>query len=159
MAKILLGPEVPVVISDLVPYRLALARSLGGLVVDLGEKTVAEGVRSHGLEALDLAIDTSGKGVARKAYLEALDKRGVLVCAGHGEGLELDVSGDLIMPERAVLGSEYFRYGELASNLGLLREHRQYLRQIITHTYPVQDIQRAFETFFGGETGKVVIER
>ena len=75
------------VISDLVPYRLALARSLGGQSVDLGEKTVAEGLESHGLEDLDLAIDTSGKGVARKVVCGwALDKRGVLVCAGHGEG-------------------------------------------------------------------------
>jgi threonine 3-dehydrogenase len=159
MARVLLGSEVPVVISDLVPYRLSLAERLGGKVVNLSEQTVAEGVRDYGLEAIDLAIDTSGKGAARRSYLEVLDKRGVLVCAGHGQGLELDVSQDLIEPERAVLGSEYFCYGELASNLELLREHRRYLRQIITHTYPARRIQQAFETFFGGETGKVVVER
>ena len=159
MARILLGPEVSVVISDLVPYRLALAERLGGKVVDLNERTVAEGVRSHGLEAIDLAIDTSGKSVARRSYLEVLSRRGVLVCTGHGEGLELELSRDLIAPERAVLGSEYFCYSELARNLELLREHRAYLRQIITHTFPVEQIQRAFELFFSGETGKVVIER
>ncbi len=123
MSRILLGPEVPVLVSDLVPYRLGLAAKLGGLVVDLNERTVTEGVEDHGLEALDLAIDTSGKGAARRAYLDALDRRGVLVCAGHGEGLHLEVSRDLIAPERAVLGSEYFGYGELASNLELFREH------------------------------------
>src|SRR5215207_8699600 len=37
MAKILLGPEVIVMISDLSPYRLDLARRLGGKVVDLRE--------------------------------------------------------------------------------------------------------------------------
>lgn len=159
MTKIQLDPEVQVVISDLVPYRLALAERLGGKTVDLNQQTVAEGIRSHGLEAIDVVVDTSGKGAARRAYLEVLDRRGVLVCAGHGEGLELEVSRDLIAPERAVLGSEYFRYGELASNLEILREHRQYLRQIITHRYPVQHIQEAFGLFFGGETGKVVIEQ
>jgi threonine 3-dehydrogenase len=40
MAKILLGPELPVVISDLSPYRLDLAERLGGSVIDLREKTL-----------------------------------------------------------------------------------------------------------------------
>ena len=46
-----------------------------------------------------------------------------------------------------MLGSEYFCYGELASNLKILREHHPYLRQIITHGYPVRDLQEAFELF------------
>ena len=159
MAKILLGPHVCVVISDLSPYRLDLARRLGGNVVDLRESTLGAGLREHGLDEIDLAIDTSGKGVARRAHLEALSKRGVLVCAGHGEGLSLDVSRDLIAPERAVLGSEYFRYDELSANLKILREHLPYLRQIITHRFAVQDIREAFELFFRGETGKVLVEQ
>jgi threonine 3-dehydrogenase len=159
MAKILLGKEVPVVISDLISYRLDLAKRLGGKIIDLRKRTVAEGLRDHGLEEIDMAIDTSGKKVARQSYLEVLSKRGVLVCAGHGEELSFDVSQDLIAPERAVLGSEYFCYGELATNLEILREHRSYLRQIITHRYPVHDIREAFELFFSGETGKVIVEQ
>jgi len=159
MAKILLGRDLPVVISDLVPYRLDLAERLGGEVIDLREQTIDEGIRDHGLDALDVAIDTSGKGSARRSCLEVLARRGVLVCAGHGEDLVLDVSRDLIAPEHAVAGSEYFRYGALATNLEILREHRPYLRQIITHTYPVRDIREAFELFLGGETGKVIIEQ
>jgi threonine 3-dehydrogenase len=158
MARILLGSEVIVVISDISPYRLDLARRLGGKVVDLREKTLAEGLEDYGLDEVDLAIDTSGKGVARQSYLDVLSKRGVLVCAGHGEGLRLDVSRDLIAPERAVLGSEYFCYDELHSNLQILRDNLPYLGQIITHRFAVQDIQEASEIFFRGETGKVLVE-
>ena len=159
MAKILLGQEVPVVVSDLSPYRLTLAGRLGASVIDLREKTLAEGLREHGLDAVDLAIDTSGKGTARYFYVEVLSKRGVLVCAGHGEGLSLDVSRDLIEPERAVLGSEYFCYEELASNLEILREHLPYLSRIITHRFTLRDIREAFDLFFRGETGKVLVEQ
>jgi threonine 3-dehydrogenase len=158
MARILLGSEIIVVISDLSPYRLDLARRLGGKVVDLREKTLAQGLEEHGLDEVDLAIDTSGKGAARQSYLDVLSKRGVLVCAGHGEGLNLDVSRDLIAPERAVLGSEYFCYDELRSNLEILRDDLPYLGQIITHRFAVQDIREAFEIFFRGETGKVLVE-
>ena len=92
---------------------------------------------------MDAAIDTSGKEAARRSAIDALGKRGVLVCVGHGQGLTLNASPDLIAPERAVLGSEYFRYDELPVNLGRLRAHRDYLAAIITHRYPVGEIQTA----------------
>ena len=150
MAKLLLGPDVPVFLTDTIPYRLALAETLGGIPLRLEERS---------LPTVDAAIDTSGKEAARRSAVDALGKRGVLVCVGHGQGLMLDVSPDLIATERAVLGSEYFRMDELPSNLERLRAHRDYLAPIITHRYPVGEIQTAFEAFFGGETGKVIIEQ
>ena len=159
MSRILLGEQVPVFITDLVPYRLELAARLGGTPIDLNQQSFLEGVRAHAGGDIDLAIDTSGKGAARQACIEILAQRGVLVCVGHGEGLSLTVSADLIAPERAVLGSEYFRFNELPELLQHLRGHRAYLRQIITHRYPVDRLQEAFEVFFQGQTGKVVIEQ
>ena len=150
MAKLLLGADVPVFITDTIPYRLALAETLGGIPLRLGDQSIP---------TVDAAIDTSGKEAARRSAVDALGKRGVLVCVGHGQGLTLDVSPDLIATERAVLGSEYFRYDELPANLERLRAHQEYLAPIITHRYPVGDIQTAFETFFGGATGKVIIEQ
>lgn len=157
MAKLLLG-DLPVAITDVVPYRLALAEQLGGLPINLKNTTVDAGLKQHGLERVDLAIDTSGKEAARQASLDTLDKRGVLVLVGHGEGMRMDVSSQMIAPERAVLGSEYFRFDELPANLELLRRNRATLSQIITHHFPLADIQQAFELFFKGDTGKVVIE-
>ncbi len=157
MCKLLLG-DVPVAIADVLPYRLKLAETLGGLPVDLIVGDVEAGLRRHGWAHADLAIDTSGKAVARAAAMQALDKRGVLVCVGHGQDITLDVSSQLIAPERAVLGSEYFCFDELPANLARLREHRRYLAQIITHRYPAAEVQTAFETFFAGSTGKVIIE-
>ncbi len=159
MARILFGPDMPLLIADIVPYRLALAERLGGIPIHVGEQALAAGLQAAGLEAVDLVIDTSGRSVARQSSLGILAKRGVLVCVGHGEELKLKVSSDLIAPERAVLGSEYFCYHELPTALAYLRSHRAYLQQIITHRYPVSEIQRAFEVFFQGETGKVIIEQ
>ena len=150
MAKLLLGQDVPVFITDSIPYRLALAEQLGGVPIPVG---------GLGILAVDAAIDTSGREEARRSAIDALHRRGVLVCVGHGQGLTLDISADLIATERAVLGSEYFRFDELAANLERLRVHRDYLAPIITHRCPVSEIQAAFETFFSGETGKVIIEQ
>ncbi len=159
MARLRLGPSVPIAISDYVPYRLQLAERMGGLPIDLRASDLASGLRGHRIPRADAAFDTTGKQKARQQALDTLDNRGVLVCIGHGEGLALEVSRDLIAPERAVLGSEYFRFDEFTVNLALLREHRAYLAQIITHRLPVAEIQHAFELFFAGDTGKVLIEQ
>lgn len=159
MAKLTFGSDFPVVICDVVAWRLQLAARLGALPVDLNRESVEKGLRRHGLDTVDLAMDTSGRQAARQACLAVLAKRGVLVCIGHGEELHLTVSPDLIAAERAVLGSEYFCYNELPENLALLRRERAYLQQIITHRFGVEELETAFRTFFGGETGKVVIEQ
>ncbi|MEZ4869654.1 MAG: alcohol dehydrogenase catalytic domain-containing protein [Caldilineaceae bacterium] len=157
MAKILMGADFPVLITDLVPYRLKLAETLGGLPVNIQTGTLADGLAYHGFQSVDLAIDASGKTSARRTALDSLAKRGVLVCVGHGEGLDLVVSPDLIAMERAILGSEYFCFNELAGNLVRLRQHQAYLSQIITHHYPVGELGAAFTHFIGGETGKVIV--
>ena len=159
MLKVMLGFELPVVITDVIPYRLELAERMGGLPVNVADMSLVEGLKHHGLSEVDAGFDTSGRAVARRAALDILSQRGVLVCIGHGEGLELTISPDLIGPERWVVGSEYFCYNELMDSLEYLREQKNYLMQIITHRLPVSDIQRAFELFFAGNTGKVVIEQ
>lgn len=160
MAKLLLGEDVPVVISDVVPYRLELAERMGGLPVLATEMTLEEGLRYHGLGAPDVAIDCAGRAAVRDESLRLLAHRGVLVSVAHGEGLYIEnLYRDFVFREMTLISSEYFAFHELGENLSLLKANRGYLDQIITHRFGVNDIQNAFELFFRGETGKVIIEQ
>lgn len=159
MAKIILGRQVKVFLTDIVPYRLKLAEQLGGLPIDVSKNTLSAGLKALGVDRVDMAVDTTGKQAARQDGLNALAQRGSLICVGHGEGITLKISPDIIAPERSVVGSEYFRYDELPANLRRLKQHRSYLNQIITHRFGVDEIQKSFDLFFGGETGKVIIEQ
>lgn len=160
MAKLILGPDVPIVISDVVPYRLALADKLGGLPILTTEQTLAEGLKRHGLGAPDVAIDAAGREDVRDECLGLLAHRGVLVSVAHGGGLKINsLYGDFVAREMTLIGSEYFAYQELAENYRLLKENRDYLGQIITHRMGVDEIVHAFELFWAGNTGKVVIEQ
>jgi threonine 3-dehydrogenase len=152
MAKIRLGADIPVRISDVSPWRLEFAESFGGVPVDARQASSMSAVGRP-----DIAFDASGKEVARRAALDVLGKRGALICVGHGESVTLDVSSDLIEPEHAVLGSEYFRYDELAENLVLLRENYETISRVVTHRFPIEQLDDAFAQFLGGETGKVVV--
>lgn len=151
MAKVRL-PDAAVYISDFSRWRLDFVQSLGGIPVDLTQEGSASA-----LSDIDAAVDTTGKTVARETALHLLGQRGVLVCVGHGEGLSLSVSPDLIATERTVMGSEYFTFGEMAANLETLLANRELFGRIITHQVPRSEISRAFDLFLGGETGKVVV--
>lgn len=160
MAKLLLGEGVEVVLTDVVPYRLKLAEQMGGLPVLATEMSLEQGLRHHGLGAPDVAVDCAGRAAVRDESLTLLGHRGVLVSVAHGEGLAIDnLYRDFVFRELTLISSEYFAYHELKENLNLLKENRVYMDQIITHRFGIEDIQHAFELFFGGETGKVVIEQ
>lgn len=160
MAKLLLGPEVPVVISDVVPYRLALAEKLGGLPVPTSQMTLAEGLKRHGIDAPDVAIDAAGRENVRDECMALLAHRGVFVSVAHGGGLTIkNLYRDFVFREMTLIGSEYFAYREMEENYRLLRANREYLGQIITHRFGLNEIQQAFELFWAGSTGKVVIEQ
>lgn len=150
MSKLVLGQDLPVFISDVSAWRRDFAGTLGGIPVDPAELSA--------VDSPDVAFDASGKEIARRGALDILGQRGVLVCVGHGEQLTLDVSGDLIALEHAVLGSEYFRYDEMPRNLELLRANTELISRVITHRVPIADLEHAFELFLSGETGKVVVE-
>ena len=152
MAKLRLGEVLPVYISDISPWRREFAESFGAIPVDASDPSALNGIGRP-----DIAFDASGKEIARRAALDLLGQRGALVCVGHGEGVSLNVSDDLIAPEHAVLGSEYFRYDELAGNLELLQKHQDIISRVITDTFPIEELDAAFDAFLSGETGKVVV--
>jgi threonine dehydrogenase-like Zn-dependent dehydrogenase len=152
MAKKRFGDDFPVHISDVSPWRLNFAQQLGGIPIDVRDANAMDQ-----LHDIDAAIDSTGKTAVREAIINVLGKRGVLACVGHGEGISLTVSPDLIATERTVMGSEYFRYAEMADNLSLLLANREYFGQIITHRIPRSQISEAFDLFLAGETGKVVV--
>lgn len=67
------------------------------------------------------------------------------------------MSHDLIAPERAVLGSECFRYDELPANLALLGEHRETVPELVTATAPVSELREALALFLSGRSAKLVV--
>jgi threonine 3-dehydrogenase len=149
MSKLKYGADVPVYISDFSRWRLDFAESFGAIPL------IADDLKAAG--SPDLAFDASGKESARRAALDLISQRGALICVGHGESITIDVSSDLIAPEHAILGSEYFRYDEMAGNLAVLAEHQDLISRVISHRFPVTEISEAFRLFMTGEPGKVVV--
>jgi threonine dehydrogenase-like Zn-dependent dehydrogenase len=160
MIKLMLGTDVTVVLSDVVPYRLKLAEQMGGLPILATEMSLSHGLRRHGLPSPDVVIDSAGQERVRDECMALLAHRGVMVSVAHGGGVSINsLYGDFVARELTLIGSEYFAYNELAGNLELLVDNRAYMNRIITHRMGIDEIQTAFELFFDGDTGKVIIEQ
>jgi threonine 3-dehydrogenase len=153
MAKIRLPIDVPVYVSDLSPWRRDLAGRLGGIAVDAADEA---SVRA--LAPVDLSFDSTGKKVARQLAIDVLGQRGVFMVVGGQEGFSFDDVGEELLPrELSILGSEYFDYREFEANLNYLRENRAVIEKLVTHTFPISEIETAFAIFLSGESGKIVV--
>src|SRR5258708_25186400 len=67
MAKITFGQDFPVLITDIVPFRLQLAEQLGGKPINFQDGTLQDGMARQGMSSVDVVMDTTGKGAARPA--------------------------------------------------------------------------------------------
>jgi threonine 3-dehydrogenase len=149
---------VPTVVGvDVSPYRLKLAEVVGAFAVS-GTEDGKEATRRLAAEGFDVVIEAAGLPGTQRRAIEMAAPGGVVVLVAHSsQPLELMTSRDLVLRERALVGSEYFRPHEFAENHERMRSGELDPAAIITHRFPLELMEQACEAFFKGETGKVLI--
>ena len=150
-----------VLASDHLPYRLALAESLGAEVVDVGEIVDAASWfrdRNEG-EGLDVVFEMSGAPAAVRDAFRIVRNGGSVVLFGiPGSPVEIDIAESLIFKNlrvTAVNGREVF--ATWYRTRWLLEHGVVDLRPLITHRYPLEQFERAFAELASGEACKIVL--
>lgn len=111
-----------VLVADLSPERLAVARKLGAArTINPREEDMVKVMQAEtGGEGADLAVDAVGAGITKKASIEALRPGGGVVWIGlHENAMTLD-SYAITLPERQVLGTYAAKIEELQQALDLM---------------------------------------
>jgi threonine dehydrogenase-like Zn-dependent dehydrogenase len=114
--------DARVLVADLSPARLAVAKRLGAArVINPREEDIARVVAGEtGGEGADLTVDAVGSAVTKRTSLEALRPGGASVWIGlHEDTVTLDTYG-ITLPEKQVLGTYAARLEELSVALGLM---------------------------------------
>src|SRR5581483_8789968 len=150
-----------VLASDHVPFRLALARDLGAVAVDVGEEVDVPAwfrAQNEG-EGLDVVFEMSGAPTAVRDAFRIVRNGGSVVLFGiPGSPVELDIAESLIFKNlhvRAVNGREVFATWYRTR---FLLEHRVVdLNPLITHRYPLTEFEQAFAELESGNAGKIVL--
>jgi threonine 3-dehydrogenase len=144
--------------ADLSPYRLELAAQLGAVRIDAGASDTVEAIRALESDGCEVMIDAAGLALTQRQAIAAARPGGrVMIVAHSRDVLELRTSSDLIQREISVIGSEYFPIGEFGATHELVARGRLDPDPLLTHDFPLADLQDACDEFFAGATGKVVI--
>ena len=148
-----------VVITDMNPYRLALAQKMGATrTVNIQNESLPEVMREIGMvEGFDVGLEMSGVPSAFRQMLESMNHGGKIAMLGiPPSDCAIDwnqvIFKGLII--KGVYGREMFEtwYKMIAMVQGGLD-----LTPIITHRFAVGDYLKGFETMASGHSGKVVL--
>jgi len=149
-----------VVVSDLNPYRLALASKLGATsTVNLREQTLAEEKKRLGMkEGFDVCLEMSG---APSAMTD------ILTHAAHGAKVALlgifpepvAIDWDKVIFNGLTLKGIYGReMYETWYKMTAMIQSGLDISPVITHQFHVTEFQKGFDIMISGESGKVVLD-
>jgi threonine 3-dehydrogenase len=149
-----------IVITDLNPWRLELARGMG---VDLAVEASVEGIRAAmrdlGMkEGFDVGLEMSGDPLALRGMLEVMYHGGRIALLGLLEGesaidWEKVIFGSLTL--KGIYGREMF---ETWYKMTAFIQSGLDIAPVITHRFPCEEFEAAFETMRSGRSGKVILE-
>jgi threonine 3-dehydrogenase len=149
-----------VVITDVSPYRLELARTMGvDLALDVSRESVSEAQLRLGMvEGFDVALEMSGHPSALPDVLANLNHGGRLAMLGlPSEPIEIDWSKVVthMITIKGIYGREMFETWYAMS--AMLRSGLE-IGAVITHRFAAAEWAQAFATARGGQCGKVVLD-
>lgn len=141
------------------PWRAAKARELGAAeVLDPRDEATPERLRElTGGRGVDCALDCSGAPQAHRLLLDATRRRGRVAFVGEGSAdTALRVSSDLLRKGLTLHGCWHYNLALYPRVLQTIREFPR-IAALISHTFPMREVQAAFETIATQDTGKVLL--
>lgn len=149
-----------VVITDINPYRLALAEKMGASrAVDVSKENLQDVMNSLGMtEGFDVGLEMSGVPVALRDMLNKMNHGGKVAMLGiPPSDVAIDWNQVIFkgLVIKGIYGREMF---ETWYKMASLLQSGLDLSPVITHTYSVDDFQKGFDTMGSGQSGKVILD-
>ena len=149
-----------VVITDINPARLDLARSMGiANAVNATEETLADVMKRLGMrEGFDVGLEMSGSAVAFRDMIDAMNNGGKVAILGISPmAFEIDWNKVIfkMLHLKGIYGREIFEtwYKMIALVQGGLD-----LTPLITHRMGAEDFETGFDAMRSGNSGKVILD-
>ncbi|MGK0502985.1 MAG: threonine 3-dehydrogenase, partial [Alteromonadaceae bacterium] len=149
-----------VVITDINPYRLELARKMGATrAVDVSKEDLQDVMNELGMsEGFDVGLEMSGVPVAFRDMLKKMNHGGKVAMLGiPPQDVSVDWNQVIFkgLVIKGIYGREMF---ETWYKMASLLQSGLDLSPIITHTFSVDDFQKGFDTMGSGQSGKVILD-
>jgi len=142
------------------PYRAGLAGELGAAaVINPADADALERIMAltDGI-GVDKGVDCTGVAAAQRLQIDAARRKGEVSLVGEGGDLTINVSPDMIRKGLTLRGSWHWNLTDAPRIMQVVRAAGQLLDKQITHTFPMREVQNAFELQLTGQCGKVLLE-
>jgi threonine 3-dehydrogenase len=149
-----------VVVTDLNPYRLDLARKMGATIaVNPSETPIAEVQKKLGmLEGFDVGLEMSGNGHALREMVANMSHGGKIAILGiPANEMPIDLRKVVfnMITIKGIYGREMY---ETWYKMSVLLESGVDISPVITHRFRYDEYEKGFAAMISGNTGKVVLD-
>jgi threonine 3-dehydrogenase len=149
-----------VVVTDMNPYRLELARTMGAtLAVNPTQTSIAEvqkQLKMH--EGFDVGLEMSGNASAMRDMVANMAHGGKIAMLGiPSQEMAIDWRQVIFnqLTIRGIYGREMY---ETWYKMSVMLESGVNIAPVITHRFEYDDFQAGFDAMISGQTGKVVLD-
>jgi len=147
-----------IVITDVNPYRLTLAKKMGAThAIDVSQTNLKEALKNENVH-FTVGMEMSGNPQGLNTLLEALEPGGNVGLLGILPPKTL-IDWDLVIFKmlkiKGIFGREIFSTWYKMSNM---LEAGLDLTPVITHHFPIDQFNQAFELMISGQSGKIVLD-
>jgi threonine 3-dehydrogenase len=149
-----------VVITDMNPYRLDLARKMGAtLAINPMETPLAEVQKQLGMsEGFDVGLEMSGNPAALKEMISNMSHGGKIAILGI-PSKEMPMNWREVifnmLTIKGIYGREMY---DTWYKMSVMIESGVDISPVITHRFAFKDFQQGFDAMISGQTGKVVLD-
>ena len=108
----------------------------------------------------DKAIDCSGVAAAQRLLIDGLRRRGKLAFIGEtgSDSLDLHVSPDMIRKGLTLQGNWHYPLTDVPELLKVIRASKDKIAKLVTHHFPIDQVQDAWELQLTGQCGKGMLD-
>ena len=148
-----------VVVTDMNPYRLALAKTLGATrVVNVAAEKLPDVQRELGMtEGFDVGAEMSGSPAALRDMIANMAHGGKIALLGipeSGAGVDWDKVVFNMLTIKGIYGREMF---ETWYKMTTMLQSGLDISPVITHRFHYAEFERGFEIMIGGNSGKIIL--
>lgn len=149
-----------VVITDLNPYRLELARKVGvRLALDPRERSLRDAQKELGMtEGFDVGLEMSGSAPAFRDMLANMAHGGRIAMLGIPP-TEIAIDWNVVIFNMLTIHGIYGReMYETWYKMTVMIESGVDISPVITHRFAYHEFQQGFDAMISGQTGKVILD-
>jgi threonine 3-dehydrogenase len=150
-----------VVVTDLNPYRLELAKKMGAtLTLNVGEgETIAGAQKKLGMkEGFDVGLEMSGSADALRDMLANMchgSKIAMLGIPQENTAIDWNTVVFNMITIKGIYGREMY---ETWYKMTVMIQSGMDITPVITHRFPYTEYEQAFEVMRSGKSGKVILD-